>query len=113
MSQGDPMCLVWCDKCSMKHSVGDPFQGYHHPCLTNKVKEWEEECVTLKETINIRKSDVQMRLPSMTTVRNVRQAISYEVERKVAEELMQNQSAIIPDGTLVQHHNDNFRSMQN
>ena len=54
-----------------------------------------------------------MRLPSMTTVRNVRQAISYEVERKVAEELMQNQSAIIPDGTLVQHHLDNFRSMQN
>ena len=69
------------------------------PSRTEGVKQLEAESLTLKKKIQSRKFNFNQRLPSMTAVRTARQTISYEVERKIAEELTQKESAIIPDGT--------------
>jgi hypothetical protein len=80
---------------------------------TNEEKEVEVEAsnVTLEENIegvdvevveqriSARRNQNHNRLPSMTAVRDARHLISMETEKKIAQEMLQKECAIIPDGT--------------
>ena len=66
------------------------------------VEEERAKSVDLKEVedrVSSRKKEDKFRLPSMTAVRNARQLISIATEQKIAEEMLQKECAIIPDGT--------------
>ena len=53
----------------------------------------------IEERISKRKQANQFRLPSMSSVRNARTLIAIETEKKIGEEMLMKECAIIPDGT--------------
>ena len=58
-----------------------------------------EDPEVVKERIAERRRQNGSRLPSMTAVKDARLLISMEAEKKIAEEMLQKECAIIPDGT--------------
>ena len=79
------LCL---DKCSF---FGDNIGSLYWP------KKCVQYSISKQSSSNKEKSD--FRLPSPRTVREGRLLISYDAERKVGEEMLGNQCALMPDGT--------------
>lgn len=59
----------------------------------------ENDVEKVQQRISDRQRNKSNRLPSMTAVRDARHLISMETEKRVAEEMLQNECAIVPDGT--------------
>ena len=53
----------------------------------------------IQQRVAQRKSQFENWLPSMTTVRDARHLIAMEIEKKIEEEMLQKECAVIPDGT--------------
>ena len=72
----------------------------------NSFVELEQEEGNEKEDLQVMEGRIAERwgliphcLPSMTAVKDARHLISLEAEKKTAEEMLQKECAIIPDGT--------------
>ena len=63
------------------------------------IEKLDTRILDLKLKIAKHKQHSEKRLPDPCTVREARRLISYEAERLVAEEILPNKCAIIPDGT--------------
>ena len=53
----------------------------------------------IEQRITKRKSNIKFRLPSITAVRDARHLIAMETEKKIAEEMLRKECAIMPEGT--------------
>ena len=71
-------------------------------CMANQrdtLDNLETRIQDLRAKIAVSKEEGRKRLPAPRTVREARRLISYESERLVAEEILENKCAFIPDGT--------------
>ena len=78
--------------------------NYEISCLPDEEisihgKDREDKIAELKVKVQTHKANSEYRLPSPKTVRVSRKLISYEVERLIAQEMLDNRCALMPDGT--------------
>ena len=57
------------------------------------------DIAAIENRIAERKKQDAFRLPSTTAVRNARRLMTYQAEKKVAEEMFYKECAFVPDGT--------------
>ena len=65
--------------------------------LTERIE--SSKVLEVTKRVEEKKANMEFRLPSMTAVRDARYLMSLQSEKKIAEEMLTSECAIIPDGT--------------
>ena len=71
-------------------------EGSVDDATSKEIKHWKK---TIKDFIDVRKNDMKNVLPDTTCVRANHNLISVFVEGKIADEIIEHQAFVIPDGT--------------